>query len=47
MQKSYDGFKELIKFSHQFYLDKGLFQIGSGKQIPEKYVQNKSVLQIG
>ena len=47
MQKSYDGFKELLKFSHQFYLDKELFQLGSGKQIPEKFITPKTAMVIG
>ena len=47
MQKSYDGFKELLKFSHQFYLDKELFQLGSGKQIPKKFITPKTAMVIG
>jgi len=47
MQKSYDGFKKLLKFSHQFYLDKELFQLGSGKNIPEKFLTPKSAVLIG
>ena len=47
MQKSYKGLDELITFVSKFYSDKDSFQIGSGENTPDKYVQNKSVLQIG
>tara|TARA_B100000963_G_scaffold51991_2_gene40133 strand:- start:2316 stop:2960 length:645 start_codon:yes stop_codon:yes gene_type:complete len=47
MQKSYDSFKELLKFSHQFYLDKELFQLGSGKKLPEKFITPRYAVVIG
>ena len=47
MQKSYKGLDELITFVSKFYSDKDSFQIGSGENTPDNYVQTKSVFQIG
>ena len=38
MQKSYEGLDELITFVSKFYSDKELFQLGSGENIPEKFM---------